>query len=414
MQSAVSKLREIWGTWKFHLFTAVFAIALVEIPLFALTFAGFEDRYSRLLGVDYDEYVANISDEYIMKARENAYDPDLGWDVRAGSYKETTNNAGELIQYTIDSNGARRNPYIGSESEGDITILAFGESFTFGGEVEDDETWPFYLSEQLQIPVINFGVRAYGPDQAFLKMRRILDRYEPNVVIFGIMSENIGRLMSMYRPFYKPKTGVLLGFKPMLRETPDGRMIFLQNPLSKFDSRADVLRAYEISKRDDYWYKAGTGPLWEFPFSLALARLIKYKIFEYAPGTEVARLYRTPEATRKMDFIVRSFMELAQKREFYPVVVFIPNGADVQANAGGQAHSYAAYLGDLRQQNMDIDGQIIDVLEFSFDRVKFNINPFRAHLSSYGNSAVADILHSNVRPFQKYAGDNPGRNLDGN
>ena len=81
------------------------------------------------------------------------YDSRLGWIPRPGRYgSDWTSN--------VDSLGLRDNGR--SMAATGRPILAVGDSFTFGNEVEDNETWPAYLEEILNKRVINAGVGAYG------------------------------------------------------------------------------------------------------------------------------------------------------------------------------------------------------------------------------------------------------------
>lgn len=209
-----------WPKWRLYIATTIVSLALpmavIEILLMGLTLAGFEDWYSYSLALDYDEYVESISDDRITSFREQAYDPELGWDHRPGVTGEEENSAGRLVRESTDERGARRNPFVGETGGEAPMVLTFGDSYTFGAEVNDDETWPYHLSKLMETPVINYAVSAYGPDQALMKMEKKIAEHDPDLVIFGIMSENINRLMSMYRPFYRKGTGIYLGFKPML------------------------------------------------------------------------------------------------------------------------------------------------------------------------------------------------------
>src|SRR6516162_8074461 len=57
----------------------------------------------------------------------------------------------------------------------------------------DWETWPAQLEKLSGTRVINGGVFAYGIDQAFLRARRLLDRYRFSTLIFSFISDDISR-----------------------------------------------------------------------------------------------------------------------------------------------------------------------------------------------------------------------------
>ena len=111
------------------------------------------------------------------RVRPVAYHPRLGWIPTPGQFSRGwTSNADAS---SIRSNGR-------SISTASRPILAVGDSFTFGDEVEDGETWAAHLEEILNKRVLNAGVGAYGIDQAFLRAELLLDKYDPDVVILSL------------------------------------------------------------------------------------------------------------------------------------------------------------------------------------------------------------------------------------
>src|SRR5580658_4271220 len=67
----------------------------------------------------------------------------------------------------IDSNGLR---FTGEEHHTNLPpILAVGDSYTFGEDVSDSETWPAYLQRLTGQRVLNGGVSGYGFDQIVMR-----------------------------------------------------------------------------------------------------------------------------------------------------------------------------------------------------------------------------------------------------
>jgi hypothetical protein len=117
-----------------------------------------------------------------------SYDAELGWapkpDVR-------TNILGTTV--TILEGGIRSNSNEeGRDGTGD-PILAVGDSYTFGDQVSDWETWPAELEKLARRKVINAGVFGYGIDQAFLRARHLLSRYRFSTVVFSFIPDDIRR-----------------------------------------------------------------------------------------------------------------------------------------------------------------------------------------------------------------------------
>jgi hypothetical protein len=143
-----------------------------------------------------------------------AYDPDLGWaprpHARSTSGPFRVNGAG--IRADDESAAAPR--------PGVLRIALFGDSFTFGDEVPLEDTWGAALERGLAArgvaaEVLNFGVNAYGMDQAYLRWKRDGRRFHPDVVIYGFQPENVLRDLNVFRPLYFAGTEVPLS-KPRL------------------------------------------------------------------------------------------------------------------------------------------------------------------------------------------------------
>ncbi len=158
------------------------------------------------LRVRIDDYIENqqyatiIADEWLGWT----YHPNWDW------------NDGE---FTINSAGLRaRREYSPQALPDTLRIAVFGDSFTAGDEVKDEETWPHHLELELKragirAEVLNFGVGAYGMGQAYLRWQRVGQPFQPDIVIFGLQPENLKRNVNVFRqmlyaagmPFSKPR-----------------------------------------------------------------------------------------------------------------------------------------------------------------------------------------------------------------
>ena len=150
--------------------------------------------------VENQEYATIIADEWLGWT----YHPNWAW------------NDGE---FTINGAGLRaRREYSATPRPDTLRIAVFGDSFTAGEEVKDEETWPRQLEVRLnqagiRAEVLNFGVGAYGMGQAFLRWQRLGQQFQPDIVIFGLQPENLKRNVNVFRqmlnpagmPFSKPR-----------------------------------------------------------------------------------------------------------------------------------------------------------------------------------------------------------------
>jgi hypothetical protein len=79
--------------------------------------------------------------------------------------------------------------------EGTTRVLALGDSFTFGDGVDDAETWPAQLDEQLgeRVEVLNLGASAYAHDQMLLALLDDGLALDPDVVVLGFFASDLRR-----------------------------------------------------------------------------------------------------------------------------------------------------------------------------------------------------------------------------
>lgn len=87
-----------------------------------------------------------------------------------------------------------RNPAVAERP----TIVAVGDSFTFGQDVSDSDSWPATLERLLRYRVINGGVNAFGLDQAVLRGDRLTDIFSPDLLIVSFIPHNVVRCEFSY------------------------------------------------------------------------------------------------------------------------------------------------------------------------------------------------------------------------
>ena len=148
---------------------------VVALPVFALT----DWRSERII-------VSRIG------ARRAITDPILGWTVKPWY---------EGDRYRTIDHGIRSNFGEGFVRTG--AILAVGDSFTEGWDVNDDESWPAHLERMTGAPVINAGVFGYGTDQIILRAEQLLPIVDPTILIIGFLEFDIFR--SAHSDFGAPK-----------------------------------------------------------------------------------------------------------------------------------------------------------------------------------------------------------------
>ncbi len=108
-------------------------------------------------------------DRYLDSSAHNwaGFDPELAY-VRKNSVPRDGIGGG----YALCTHGAhdeRRTIHYAGDP---CRINSYGDSFTYGDQVNDAETWQEYLAAHLGEPIRNFGVGGYGVYQAYRRMLR--------------------------------------------------------------------------------------------------------------------------------------------------------------------------------------------------------------------------------------------------
>jgi hypothetical protein len=185
------------------------------------------------------------------------YDPDLGWVPRPMS---VSNNG----IYFYNRDGIRSSSCDFSISKkpenGVLRIAIFGDSFTHCDDILFQDSWGYYLQEDLRsaginAEVINFGVGGYGIDQAYLRWKKQGYEYAPNIVIFGFAPEDVLRNVNLLRPIFPPAWEEGLPFSKPRFIFEKGKLRLINVPVLVPEKVPEVLRdvdSWNLSKYE-YW-----------------------------------------------------------------------------------------------------------------------------------------------------------------
>jgi hypothetical protein len=256
-------------------------------------------------------------------------------------------------------------------------IAAFGDSFTYGDEVEADQSWPFFLEEALpDTQVLNFGVPSYGLDQAFMRYRLEAGKLEAGVVIMGFVLDDARRNTSSFRPFVNRETSVPLAKPRFVLE--DDELKLIPNPLRRRDY-GDLLRAAcERGTAAD-----ADGCKDTLPFVLRLPSVQAFLLLR--DRTSLIYVSQEEQASR-FKLTARIFLELdreARRNGSQAVVLLMPTREELGKRA---FEAYEEYF--VRNGIRFIDATA------ALSRVKDSDTLFRrwGHYSPLGNRIVADAV----------------------
>lgn len=260
----------------------------------------------------YDINNFTVTKKDINVIRKN-FDQFLGWDKFYNTkYKERTRN----IDFTF--------PYIST----------YGDSYTHCDDVNDNETWQYYLSLKLEKDVFNFGVPSYGTDQAFLKYVINKKQIKTKIAALCIVSENINRIYATYRPFYTPDSGIKLT-KPhfILKE---GKLILIENPLKSIDSLDLLMQNDYITflAKNDSWLNEIDDIKIDFPY---LSTFFKKNFWQNIIQNNInyqerhyISLWNNPEKNQLMFAIIDEFTAEVKNNGSTPMIILLPRKKELQ------------------------------------------------------------------------------------
>lgn len=350
---------------------------------------------NRRLDLFVDAQLANLSDESIATYLHSSYDAELGWNSVPGTAVTQKNVLGEPWTATYDDDGARTSCL---DDSGEPPLIAtFGDSFTRGDEVADDETWQCELERRLARRVVNHGVGGYDVGQALLKAQRewAAGRVAP-ITVLGVYTDDLSRVLSRYRPYQDGSSAANLGFKPSYRYVDDA-IVFLPNAMGRDTTTVAAVRslALEVASTD-YWAQAWARVLPEFPYTLQVARTARY-VTQSAAGTPryLVNIWNTVEGRAVMAHLLHEFATSAAAHSTRPVLLLIPDVNDW--SKGRLPADYVDFVeGPLAAAALDL--QVVDIARFAFDESRFSIKPFEGHASAYGNTLIAAALLERLGP----------------
>ena len=328
-----------------------------------------------------------------------AFSQELGWitapDASAAVFG---------VRYRHNKAGLRADrEYTPAPASGVRRLAAYGESFTYCWSVDLDACWTDQLEHLLpNSEVLNFGVIAYGPDQAWLRYQREASRWHSCAVLIGYMVENVNRVVNRFRPFYGPTDGVALS-KPRYLPRGDG-LELLPNPARRV---ADL--------RDPLWVETNLGPhdAWYFPGMfvanpfdwlqvVSLGRTAAYHASRQARGDwtlESARQAYRPgtDGFETASRVLTGFADQVRADGASPVVVIFPTREEIMAQRDGLPKPHATLLESLHQRGvaaLDMTDPLAEEARRTPPDALID-----EHLRAKGNSIVARALADQLGPL---------------
>jgi hypothetical protein len=339
-----------------------------------------------------------ISKEDLARFLDTRFDPVLGWDIHVD---ERTN---------LGTRGSRDYP-----EKPRYKLKAFGDSFVYGAEVTESETFCAFIEERTGWDCLNYGVGGHGPDQALLKYRS--NEMSTDCTILGILCENIGRVVSHYPAFYMREWAPP---KPRFYKVGDAYEI-LESPIRSREDAVKLLDEDFIDalKVHDYWpyyYEEvlGAPDRLRWPATWTVLGHLRYFAWGVQTGIKkrfgddydaaksvykYTHLYESDsEALAILKHILDEFVALARERGEVPVILFFPDqfSLDLYRDYGRFPHApIAAYAEEAGYHTIDF-GEVLSAEDYTAYFLYYN-----SHYAPAGNERIAREVISFIEQLER-------------
>ncbi len=145
------------------------------------------------------------SSRLVGKKLNHVHHKIYGYSNKKNSSWRTTKYVNDRILYditqTIDNDGLRISPK--PKKEDSKAILFFGDSFTYGESVSDDETMPYVtgLATNREFAIYNFGLSGHGPQLMLAQIEYgeldSIVKHKPEFAVYYFIPDNIVRLKGL-------------------------------------------------------------------------------------------------------------------------------------------------------------------------------------------------------------------------
>jgi lysophospholipase L1-like esterase len=338
-------------------------------------------------GIFYAPHVKETYGDYITRL-----DPWLGWPSHT-AYR------GPLL----DAAGSRQVPAFPDPARQPPCVSLYGDSFTWGEDVDHEHAWGNVLARLLKCRVANYGVAGYGADQAYLRFH--LKKDDPaRIVIFGFLSENITRHVGQFRNLAAPTPQFQI--KPRFILNGRGELQLIPIPFLSSWDYPEFIQHPERFLNHEYFLPGGPSGVQRLTFPYTLSLLNTYKRFYirafFTGEPRYAEFYRPHHSSRALGVtlkIIESFYQEARAQGRHPIVVIFPTGYDLQYYVKKQVWVYEPVIEQLKARQVDFINLGQELLPYlqGGSPCRLFINDFcGGHFNDEGNRLVAEIVYRHL------------------
>jgi hypothetical protein len=127
-------------------------------------------------------------------------EPSIGYRWVPGLRTRVEHEGGGYLVRTNETGFRSEREFAPTKPDGKFRILLFGDSFTAGDGVSNPKRYSDQLEQLLpDVEVFNLALSGSGTDQQLLLFRQFAPALEHDLVVVGVMVENIRRIVARYR-----------------------------------------------------------------------------------------------------------------------------------------------------------------------------------------------------------------------
>ena len=388
----------------------------ITLEIIAFVWVQFVKKKFQWLITSFDQE-PNLSHEGLKKFFEHGFDEELGWIRKPNTHHHEKGKEG-VVKWTTNTIGARTNPDFDSKKP---LISCYGDSFTFCRQVNDNQTWEYFLSKSLNQNVVNFGVGNHGIDQSLLRIKREYPKNRTKIVILGVVPDTISRILSCWKHYYE--YGNTFAFKPRYK-IQNNKLVLIKNFIDKkekFFAYTNYLK--EIQENDYFYNKKFRKEILTFPYSLTIFKnptrnfgiifwvTINYllkkfeknkKFFDWKPMQIIMKinlkwrinLFHDENAVELFKKILSMYVEYAKQENFVPIFTLLPQKDDLLfiKKSENFVKEFLSVLKNIPEL------YYIDIIEKlsqknNFDYLYSDDNDYGGHFSQEGNKEIAKIIN---------------------
>lgn len=302
----------------------------------------------------------------------------------------------------FDRTGARPSPAFPEPVNACVSL--YGDSFSYGTDVDNEHAWGNVLSQSLGCRVANYGVPGYGTDQAYLRFKNN-NNDEASTVILGFAALDILRIINQDRRLvWDQYQGIRL--KPRFILTDNNELKYIPIPPISQKNLTDYLKHPKKYLHYEFFLPNSDygGNSFKFPFVVSVGQaLLKKRTLNFLLSqSQWLDFFDENHESKALSLLVgifQAFDELVKERGKRPIILIIPDVRHLKYHHKNGISPVKTLLERLQQEQITYVDLSDDLLKHMGDRDICEIFAHQraligcgGHYNNEGNEIIANIV----------------------